>query len=86
MFAAPLPPQLTGLKILCKNSLLLLACSLSSTAVEALVAAGLPETLEVIDLRGNPIGDDGAMALAKGMPQQLTVLCLRGTFGYAEPT
>ena len=76
VFAAQLPHQLTTLRISSKHCLTGAGCSLSSASVEALVAAGLPETLEEINLRANPIGDEGAVALAKGIPRRLKILNL----------
>ena len=47
----------------------------------ASLAAALPLTLEELDLSENVISDEGAVALSKGMPQQLKVLKLVGKCG-----
>ena len=57
--------------------LTLLGCSLSSAGVAA-IAASLPPTLEELDLSRNKIGEEGAMALAKGLPQQLKIFKVEG--------
>ena len=59
----------------------ILDCTLTVATLEALVETGLPEALEEIDLLGNHIGDQGAEALARGMPQRLKRLRLQSRFG-----
>ena len=77
--AQGMPPELKVLRLGSKDGgwLTQLGCSFSAAGM-ACLAAGLPVTLEELDLCANHIGDEGVVALAARLPAGLRSLLLSG--------